>query len=182
MDIRQAKVSTGVTVSQPFMIQATQMQNCRMQVVHCADVLDRVNTKLVCCSVNDSATDTTPSQEHAEAFGMMIPSIGTGSVRSSTELSGPDNQRAIEESTLFQILNERRYRPIRLASVPLMAPLQIAMLVPSAVRLTVRAVDLHESDPGLNQPPRSKTLARVKPGVEIRVVQSVQVANGGSFP
>ncbi len=61
--ISQPKVATLKSVSQSFMIDSEQMQQCGMQVVDVHFVFHRLVTKFVCCTVRDAAFDATACQE-----------------------------------------------------------------------------------------------------------------------
>ena len=47
MHVGQAEITTRVVISQPLVIEAQAMQDCRMQVMHVGWFVDDVKTKLV---------------------------------------------------------------------------------------------------------------------------------------
>src|SRR3712207_6587087 len=57
VDVRQAEVTSGVAVGEPFMVEAEQVQDGGVQVVHVDLVLDRLEAELVGGAVDVAALD-----------------------------------------------------------------------------------------------------------------------------
>src|SRR5438105_3007288 len=81
---------------------------------------------------------------------------------SPSELACPDDQRRLQQAASLQILDESGNRLIGVQGVLLMPLLQIAVLVPGAVRRARRTGDLDKAHTALDQPPCAQTLNPVQ--------------------
>ena len=75
MDIGQTEVATGVAKREPFVIQAHQMQQRRVQIMHVHLVLRGVVTVVVSRSIGEAAFHTAASHPHREPVRIVIAAI-----------------------------------------------------------------------------------------------------------
>jgi hypothetical protein len=76
---------------------------------------------------------------------MMIAAVGlafTG--RRATELASPDDERIVQQATLFQVLQKSGDRTVGGKRISFVSALEIAVLVPG-LKTSRRMVELHES-------------------------------------
>ena len=103
MDVGQAKVPACVTIRQSFVIQAQQMQNRRVHVVHVNFILDNVIAKIIALSVDGAALNAAASEPHREGVRVMIPTIATLSCRRSAKLAAPPDERILQQTTTSKV-------------------------------------------------------------------------------
>lgn len=72
MHVRQAEVTAGVAECKSFVVEAQQMQDRGMQVVHVNSLFDRIPAEFVSGSVNIAALDAAAGQPHGETIVVMI--------------------------------------------------------------------------------------------------------------
>ena len=161
MHVGQTHVTTAETIRESFVIEPQQVQDRGVQVVDGCDLIDGMHPKFVSRAVRDSTLHATSGEPHAEALGMMIATIGPSGMRSAAELTGPDDERFIQQSALLEIDEQPGDGLIGIERVLLVSLLEIAMLVPSAVGLTRRAIDLDESHARFDQPSCPEALQSV---------------------
>ena len=76
MDVGQAKVSAGVTKGEAFVIQAQDVQDRRVKVVHVDGVFFDVITYVVGLAIG-TRLDAGAGHPHGEGMGMMVTPIET---------------------------------------------------------------------------------------------------------
>src|ERR1041384_6300584 len=62
--IRQPEIAAGITISQPGMVDAELIQQCRMQIVNRHPILDGLETELVGRAVSQPALETAARHPH----------------------------------------------------------------------------------------------------------------------
>ena len=72
MHIRQTEVAAGVAECEAFVVEAQQMQNRGMQVVHVNSLFDRIPAEFISGTVYIAALDATASQPHGETIVVVI--------------------------------------------------------------------------------------------------------------
>src|SRR5207245_1506446 len=112
-DIRQSVIPPTVAVGQPLVIQAHQVQNRGVQVVDMDFVLDGVPAVIVGGAVRQAAAHPPAGEPHGESEGMMLAAIRALRRRRAAEFAAPDDERFIEQSARFQILQQTGDRFIR---------------------------------------------------------------------
>ena len=106
MDIRQAKVSTTVTIGQRLVVDAQLVQNCRPQVINGRPVFNGVISQVVGRAISDAPLDAPAGHPDAEAERVVVSTICPLCERRATEFSRPDNQRLVEQAASFQVLDQ----------------------------------------------------------------------------
>ena len=105
-NVRQAVVTAGMSIGELSMIEAEEVQHCRVEVMDGASVFNGVVAKFVGASIAKTSSDAASGHPHRESIRMMIPSfraIAFLDRRGSPEFASPKNQGVIEESSFFEI-------------------------------------------------------------------------------
>src|SRR5438128_709612 len=97
-DVRQAIVAAAVAVGKLGVIDAHQVENGGMQIVHMHLVLDGVPAVIVGLAVGHAASDAAAGQPHREAKGMVLAAVGAFGSRRPAKLAAPDDQRILEQA------------------------------------------------------------------------------------
>ena len=90
-------------IGQSLVIEPEQGQHGSVKVIHVHFIFDGMEAEVIRCADNLSAPDSATSHPHAEAVGMVVPSVGSLPDRRASELTTPNNQRAVKETSLVQI-------------------------------------------------------------------------------
>lgn len=105
MYIRQTAFDAVVIDAQAFVIQPQQVQNCGVQIVDGADLVDGLVTEFVGGAVAEGAFDTRSGHPRGEAVRVVVAAVGSLlEGRHATEFRAPDHQRVFKKSPLFQVL------------------------------------------------------------------------------
>jgi len=115
-DVREPKITTLESESQLGMIETQQMKNRSLHVVDMNLVLGSMEPELVGGSERLTRFDTRSGKPHGKGIDMMIPaeSLSLLSHRRSPELSSPDHQCLVQQSSLLKILDQGGTRPVDL--------------------------------------------------------------------
>src|SRR5882724_8597896 len=122
--------------------------------------------ELIGGAIDHSATDAAPGENRGKGFGVVIAAGTVISIaipdRFASELATPNDQRAFEEISLFQILDECRQRLIDFFGAFRQPIFDVLMMVPSP------GPDLDEAHASLDEPARDEHLiALIRSAVEI---------------
>ena len=133
----------------------------RVQVPDVEAILYGMTSKLICLSNTDAALDAASRHEHREPVGVVVTpgSLGIFSGRLAPELSTPDNQGLIQQSTLLEILDESSDRFVGVAGMERMVTLHTRMGIPVIVVVGATRVDLDKAHSTLNKAPGQQALA-----------------------
>ena len=149
------------------MVEAEQVEEGRLEVVHVHGILDDVEAHLVGGAEGHAGLDAAAGQPHRERLGVVVPAEAPAECRIGldhgrpAELTAPDHQRVVEQPAPFQVLDQRRGGLIGGAAVRLVVPHDVGVGVPALV------IDVHEPDAPLDHPPgqqagpRERRLGRV---------------------
>ena len=102
-DVGEPEVPTLVSEDEPLVVDAEQVEEGRVEVVHVDRILDRVVAELVGRPMGDPPPHAPAGHPHRERVGMVVPAIGVPrhlGDRGATELTTPDHQRVIQQPTL----------------------------------------------------------------------------------
>ena len=94
--------------------------------------------------------------------------------RGPAKFTSPDNQRILEQAAPFEILNQGSASLVRLSTLPLDPPFDIAVMIPP------RMVHLNEPHPAFGETPRQKTVVR-KCFLTVARVRPVEVERFSAF-
>src|SRR5262249_23644437 len=91
----------------------------------------------------------------------IVIAAGLGSLlrhRQPAKLAGPDDERAVQQTSLAQVGEQTGDRAIRLTGELRVIALDVAVAVPTALVLHASGVNLHEADATLHHAPRDQAL------------------------
>ena len=102
VDVGQTSLDSIVVEGQTSMVQAQQVQNGRVQIVHGGDVFDRLVPELVGRTVAEAWFDTRPGQPDGKAGRIVVAAAGTFlKGRHTTKLRTPNDERIFQQPALF---------------------------------------------------------------------------------
>lgn len=96
IDIRQPKIATCVSIRQSLMIDAKQMQQGGVQVMHVNGILNRGITKIVRRPKGQTTSHTSASHPNRERLGVMVSSIAVLRKRSPAKFGPPKDKRILQ--------------------------------------------------------------------------------------
>ena len=99
--------------------------------------------------------------------------------RKPPEFSSPDDERTLQQTALFEILEECGYRLVRLRTRPTQSLLEIRVVIPGVVAAAAIHINLHDPHAALNEPPGHKAPAAIGGGNLI--VETVHLPGGLAF-
>ena len=140
------------------MIQTELVQDRGLEVVDGNGIFRGEPADLVGCSVAVTAFEATARHQHGEGLGMVVTSgVGEPSrtvfpQRGAAEFRTPDDKGGVEQSPLFQILDERGDRLIDRPGIVGEVLVELGMLVPA------RVDDVDETHPALDHAAGEKTV------------------------
>ena len=107
MDVGQAEISALETIGQLGVVEAEQVQDRGVQVVHVNEVLYDVEAEIVGCPDGDAGFDTAAGQPHRKGVGMMIAAIIVVTLNhgSAAEFTAPHDERVVEHAALLEIFD-----------------------------------------------------------------------------
>ena len=117
-----------------------------------------------------ASLDAAAGQPHREAQAVVVAALGPFGIRGPAKLAAPDDQRVLEQSAGFQVLEQRGDRAIALLSVVAVLG-DVVVIVPG---LIVAVIDLDDAHAPLHQSPRDQA------GVG-ELAGAVQVPRRGRF-
>ena len=72
MDVRQTEVASRITISQPFMVDSHEVQDCRVVVVNMAGFVDSRNTVGIRFTVGNASLNATTGQQARKRIGLVL--------------------------------------------------------------------------------------------------------------
>ena len=135
-NIRKTEITPLEAIDQLGVIESQQMQNCCMQVMDMHLVLNHIEPQIVAFTHRESLFDATACHPHCEGIGVVVTSIiGTTLYHWCTaELTTPQDQCVIQQSTLFEVLDQRSAGTVCVLAVLGQSLGQCVMLVPARLR------------------------------------------------
>ena len=101
IDVGQSEVSASVAKGQFFVVEAEQMQNGRVHVVHMDAIVLSVIPKFVRRPVRESRLETRTGQPPSEAVRIVISSVLLLGRRRATKFAAPNHQRVFQQASLL---------------------------------------------------------------------------------
>ncbi len=132
------------------MVEAHQVQNRRVQVMHRNHILFSFEPKIVRGSIDGSAFDPSASHPHCEAIRIVIPALTRSrklNHRRATKLTSPNHKGVLQHPSLLEVTKKRCDWLINLLRKRPVLP-DVIVVVP---RLTGTLPDLHHSDTALHK-------------------------------
>ena len=151
MDVRQAKIPTRIVERQALVVEAHQVQNRRVKVVHVHAILDRLETELVSSAIDRTTFDAPTGHPHAKTVRVVVApvrcydgcAVGDLNPWRPAELATPDDKGLIEHAALLEVLEQRRDGLVTFGGQLAVVLLEVRMLIPG---LTFAVKHLHEAD------------------------------------
>ena len=159
--IRQALVAALMEVCQCLVIQAHQVQDCRVQVVQMDAVLNRFEPELIGGTVRHPSSDSGTGQPHGEAVGIVISPrrVLAFAEWHATELTAPDDQRFVQQPAFFKIRQQRSNRLIDFGTMSAVVLLDALVRVPGFFQMSAAGIQLHEAHAAFDEPPCDDAVA-----------------------
>src|SRR5260370_34399684 len=138
MYICQPEMASLELIRQSLVIYSQTVENCRLQVVHVDGIGHDVVAIIVCLADAHAALDAATGGQHCKAARMVIAAVirlceRALAVDSPPEFPAPDHQRVVEQSPLFEVLDQGRRRLIDALTLQRQVSGEIVMLIPAAL-------------------------------------------------
>ena len=163
MNIREPPRSAVVVVGEPFVVEAEQVEDGRVEVVDVDHVFDGLVAELVGGTEAEPMLDARAGEPGGEALGVVVAARGPLLERGhAAELGGPDDERVVEQSAGLEVDQERGRGLVEDRAVAVVVGLDAAVAVPVEHALAHRegAVEQRdEPDPALQQPAGEQAIA-----------------------
>ena len=131
--VSQSKVTTCITPCQPGVIQSEGVQNCGMQVMHVHGLFHGMESEVISGSPRQSTANSATGHPDTEGSRMMISAITIFNCGRPPELGAPDDKCFIQQSALFQILQQGCNRPIDSRTFPAKSCIILCVVIPGVV-------------------------------------------------
>ncbi len=118
MDVGEAVVAPLEPVGQPLVVEAEQVHDGGLEVVHVHLVLGNAEAEFVGAAVAKAGLHAAAGHEQAEAVRVMVATehlAGRGAAFAegrTAELAAPDHQGVLEQTALLEVADQRCHRPI----------------------------------------------------------------------
>ena len=123
VDVGEAEVAALVAVGELRVLDAHEVQDRRVEVVHMHGVADDVVAVVVRLAVRGAFSHAGTGEEDAEAARVMVASVvGLGEralrVDGAAKFAAPNDERVIEQAALFEVGEERGGGLVGVAALP----------------------------------------------------------------
>ena len=108
MHIGQAIITTAVAIGQPLVVQAHEMQNRRMKIMHMDPIFNSRQAKLVSRTITEALLHAAPAHKRREPIVIVIAPLLAFRCRSPSEFTAPNHQCLVQKTTLLQVGDQRR--------------------------------------------------------------------------
>ena len=109
MHVCQAAFNSIVVKAEPFMVEAEQVQDRGMKIVHRRHVFFRAVREFVRGTPAERCLDTGPGKPGCKAGGIVIASAGPFLEGGhAAELGAPDHEGLFQQAPLFEVFQQRR--------------------------------------------------------------------------
>ena len=106
MDIGQSKVSSSPSEGESFVVDAQQVKDRRVQVMHGDDILYRPITKFIGCSMAVPPLYPSSSQPNRESLRVVVAAFATLSKRRPPKLAREHQQGRVKQSSSLEIRDQ----------------------------------------------------------------------------
>ena len=179
VDVGEAEVAAGVGVGEFFVIEAEEVEDGGVHVVHVDFVGDGVVAEVVGFAEGEAGFDAGAGEPLAEAAGVVVAAgavaLGVGG---AAEFAAPPDEGVFEEAALFEVLQQAGDGFVDGEGVVFVLG-HVGVLVPSGVVGVVGVVDLDEADAGFGEAAGHEALAAEVVGGGF--VDAVEFFGGGGF-
>jgi hypothetical protein len=174
---REAEVEALEAVAELLVIEAEEMQDRCVEVVHGHGITGDMPGEVVGLPIDLAAFDAAAGHPEAEGTRMMIAAgdlleaLAVLTERSAAELAAPHDERGVEQATLFQILQQRGDGLIDHLAVVCELRIEATVMIPRSMD------DVHEAHAALDHASRLQALARER----LEITDATEVALDGWF-
>lgn len=95
--------ATFVRIDEFGVIDAQQVQDGGMKIVHVESILHGVETEFVRCAVGSSALHAAASHPHGESRGVVVTSVALFAHGRASELAAPNHEGLFEETSCLEV-------------------------------------------------------------------------------
>ena len=166
--IGQAKIPALETIGQFGVVEAKEVKDGGMEIIHVHRVFDGVPAKIVRFAEDLPSLYSPPRHPNAVSEGMMIAPSDTRKCspvlteRRAAELGCPHHQCRVQQSTLLQVSKQGSNRLIHNLAIKLQVRIQVIVMIPRSV------MDPHKANATLHHPAREQTI----PGKTFKRIRS----------
>ncbi len=153
MHIREPKVAALEAIREFRVIEAEQMQNRRVQIVHVNFVHRRVETEIVALADGHAAFHAAAREPHRKTIRMMIAAVAVDVLhhRGAAKFTAPHHQRIVQHAALFEILDQGGSSAIGVEAILRDVFFERAVLIPGFMK------NFHKTDAFFGHAPREQT-------------------------
>ena len=162
-NIGEAVVPSLMLVGKPFMVDAQEVQDRGVEIMHVDARGDDAVTEWIGRAVGDAGLDAATGRPGGEAARVMIAPVVGGrqfslAVIGAAELAPPEHQGVVEHAALLQVRDQGRAGLVGFAALLADAAGQTTVMVPAGV------IELDETHVALGQPAGQEAVGRERPG------------------
>jgi hypothetical protein len=173
--IGEPEITTRMPECQPLVIDAQEMEQGGVEIMHVNLVHRGTEAVIVRRSVRETAPDAASRHPDCETIRVMISSVGTAlSRRGPAEFAAPDDEGVLEHAQGFEIGKQTGDWFVDFGGIAFVITGEVLMLIPLK-----RMIHLDEPDTLLSEAPRQEALAPERIGGGF--VDSVQLQGGTGF-
>lgn len=180
MNVGQPHVAAAESERGAGMVDAQAMEHRGMKIVDLALVFDRAVSPFIGCAIDRAPLDTTARHPHGERERVVIATIGSLGERRSTELSSPDHEGRIEESSLLKIFEQCGDGLVDGQGVFGVPLFEIAVLIP-AIMTDTRAGQFDEPHAAFHEPASHQAFLTEDACRFEGMIESIHAARGLGF-
>ena len=153
MHVGQAKVAALETVGQLRVIEPEQVEDRRVEIMDMDGVRAGVEAEVIGFAEGQAGFYAASGQPHGEGVRVMVASVVAAlHHRGAAEFAAPDDERVVEQSSLFEILNKRGGGSVGFAAFGLQAIGEAAVVIPGFVE------ELDKADAAFDQAAGEQTI------------------------
>jgi len=161
MDIREAKIPTGVAVCEALVIKSEEVEHGGVKIVNVHGLVHRAETEFIRGAVSVTAARAAAGEPAGEAVVVVVATVEGGILCDgcAAEFAAPEHERTVEQSAPAEIGEEGGERLVPFAGKFTMGFLEAVVVVP---RLAVAAPYLDEAHTAFEKSPRHQELPSVR--------------------
>jgi hypothetical protein len=164
VDVGEAEVATGMGVGEFFVIEAEEVEDGGVHVMHVDLVLDGVVTEVVGFAEGEAGFDARACEPLAEAARVVVaPGAIALRVGGAAELAPPPDEGVFQQAALFEVLQQAGDGFVHGEGVVLVLG-HVGMLIPGRVVGVVAVIDLDEADAGFGEAVGKLGFEKIGPG------------------
>ena len=150
------------------------MQHRGVHVLDMEDIVNRAAANLIGCPDRCAALDAASGHPGGEAVAVVIATAARSVLRRwlTTELTAPDDQRVLQESSFLEVLNQPGNWLVGFARMQVVIGLHVRVSIPVVVVVSTTGINLHETNTSFDHAASQQTLTPEL--FALRIIQAVQ--------